>query len=275
MSRKELDKELDFEALQRLNADLHRAAETLSPSEIRYLVDAYYQVQEYRKALANQIRTTSQAGEPSSVFCWLFDNVERLEKNIRSALDAYTDKHPVGKWAKSVKGIGPVLSAGLLAYIDIEKAPTVGHIWRYAGLDPTVKWKKGEKRPWNASLKRLCWLIGECFVRVQNRKGDFYGHLFAQRKAIEQQKNEAREYADQAAEKLRRFNIGKDTEAYKYYSQGKLPPAHIHERAKRWTVKLFLAHWHEVAYRHHFKKDPPKPYPIAILGHADYIEPPA
>ncbi len=33
--------ELDFESLQRLNADLRRAAETLSPSEIRYLVDAY------------------------------------------------------------------------------------------------------------------------------------------------------------------------------------------------------------------------------------------
>jgi hypothetical protein len=44
----------------------------------------------------------------------------------------------------------------LLARIDIVKAPTAGHIWRYAGLDPTVRWNKGEKRPWNAGLKVLC-----------------------------------------------------------------------------------------------------------------------
>ena len=43
------------------------------------------------------------------------------------------------------RGIGPVIAAGLLANIDIKQAPTVGHIWRFAGLDPTNKWigKKG------------------------------------------------------------------------------------------------------------------------------------
>jgi hypothetical protein len=53
-----------------------------------------------------------------------------------------------------------------------------------------------------------------------------------------------------------------------------LPPAHIHARAKRYAVKLFLAHYQQVAYELHFGKKPPNPYPIEILGHAHMIDPP-
>src|SRR5581483_161544 len=33
-------------------------------------------------------------------------------------------------------------------HIDIEKAPTAGHIWRFAGLDPTLRWlgREGAKQ---------------------------------------------------------------------------------------------------------------------------------
>jgi hypothetical protein len=48
----------------------------------------------------------------------------------------------------------------------------------------------------------------------------------------------------------------------------------LHARAKRYAVKLFLAHLHEVWYREHYKTAPPIPYPIAHLGHAHYIAPP-
>jgi hypothetical protein len=174
----------------------------------------------------------------------------------------------------SIVGIGPVISAGLAAHIDVTRSNTVGHIWRFAGLDPTVEWKKGEKRPWNASLKCLCWTIGESFVKVSGRPDDFYGQLYLQRKQIEQQRNEAGGLADQAARKLERFKIGKDTDAYKAYAAGKLPPAHIHARAKRWAVKLFLAHYHHVAWTMATGTPPPKPYVISILGHADMIMPP-
>ncbi len=70
-----------------------------------------------------------------------------------------------------------------------------------------------------------------------------------------------------------KFKIGKTTEAYKYYIKGQLPPAHIQARAERYAVKLFIAHFFEVYYKFHFKKDPPAPYPIAFLGHVHKIEP--
>ncbi|MHB8069867.1 MAG: hypothetical protein ACYDIC_18395, partial [Desulfobaccales bacterium] len=81
------------------------------------------------------------------------------------------------------------------------------------------------------------------------------------------------EFRDQAVEKLKKFNIGKNTEAYKYYSIGKLPPGHIHARAKRYAVKIFLSHYHARAYELEFGEKPPAPYPLAIMGHAHYIGP--
>jgi len=252
--------------------DLKEASESLSKQEVRYLVDTYYMMQEDRIRAAAQIRAMSETGEPHSVLEWLLEQSQILEDQIKLALDVYTMFDPVGKWSRSIKGIGPVISAGLLAHIDITRAPTVGHIWRYAGLDPTVKWGKGQKRPWNARLKVLCYKIGESFVKVKNR-GSFYGEVYAERKALEQQRNEALEFKDQAEQALQEKNYGKDTDAYKWYKKGMLPPARIHARARRYAVKLFLSHWHHIAYLNHYGEEPPLPYPIAIQGHAHYISP--
>src|SRR6185312_11642646 len=101
---------------------------TMSPDEARYLVDAYYLMQENRKRSDNQVR--SMEAEPHTVIAWLAENSDMLEGQIKRALDKYTDAHVVGQWMKSIHGIGPVIAAGLMAHIDINKAPTVGHIWR-------------------------------------------------------------------------------------------------------------------------------------------------
>ena len=98
-----------------------------------------------------------------------------------------------------------MIAAGLEAHIDITRAPTVGHIWRYAGLDPTCEWRKGEKRPWNASLKTLCWKIGESFVKVSGKEKSLYGRLWKERKELEEKRNAAGEFADQAAERVNDF----------------------------------------------------------------------
>lgn len=261
--------DIELSGLVKLSRDVKIAAATLSPREIRYLVDSYYQLQEYRKATANQARSMEE--EPHEVISWLETNTNTLERNIKIVLDTQTSSTRIGRWAKSIVGVGPVIAAGLASHIDITKAPTVGHIWRFAGLDPTMEWSKGQKRPWNAQLKTLCWKIGESFVKFSNHEGDFYGKLWRERKDREIERNVAGELADQAAAKLEKFKIGKSTEAYKSYSEGRLPDGHIHARAKRWAVKLFLAHWHHVAYECHFGVEPPKPYALTQLGHAHEI----
>jgi hypothetical protein len=257
--------------ITRLTRDLKEGARTLSTAEARFLVDGYYTMQEYRKAAGNQILSMTKSGEPHDVLKWLFDQHETMEQQIKRALDRWSDEQPLGKWAKAQVGIGAVLASGLLAHIDIAKAPTVGHIWRFAGLDPTVSWDKGQKRPWNASLKTLCWKIGESFVKQSGNPNCFYGRIYTERKDIELRGNSENKFAGQAAAILEKRKIGKDTDAFKAYTVGQLPPAHIHARAKRHAVKLFLSAYHEVGYRLLYNCAPPLPYPIAHLGHAHVI----
>ena len=256
-----------------LSRDLKRASDSMEEDEARFMVDAYYMMQEQRKASSNQLR--SMDAEPHDVLQWLVYNSNRMENQIKSALDVYTDGNKLSQWSKSVFGINRVLSAGLLAHIDIDKAKSPASIWRFAGLDPTVSWNKGEKRPWNAELKTLCWKIGDSFVKTKNKPKDFYGHLYQDRRDFEDAENEAGNYAEEAEKQLTQKNYGKNTEAYKIYSTGKLPPNHMFSRSKRWTVKLFLSHYWQVG------KDikgtlPPdwKPWVISIGGHQDIIDPP-
>lgn len=257
--------------ITKLSKELRLSASRLSTAEVRYLVDAYYQMQDDRIRANNQVRQITKDEPLPPLVTWLAEQCETLESQIKGALDVYVKSKPVGCWLLSITGIGPVISAGLLAHIDIEKAPTVGHIWRFAGLDPTVKWEKKQKRPWNARLKVICWKAGESFVKVSNNDKAFYGHVYKERKALETSRNEQGLFRDQASAALEAKKIGKETEAYKSYSSGRLPPAHIHARATRYAVKLFLSHLHEEMYRERYGIDPPLPYPIAHLGHAHKV----
>jgi len=257
-------------------------------------------MQKVRIRTGNQISAMDKSGEPHQMTDWFHGNNEKLEMNIKLALDKYSAAQVPGQWARSIVGIGPVIAAGLLAHIDTEpwtcmvaskevdhcseatphpngicgRKPltTAGKIWRFAGMDPTVTWEKGQKRPWNATLKTLCWKIGESFVKVSNIEKDVYGKVYKQRKEWEAAKNENYDYAEQAAAGAKR--VGKSTDAYKSYSIGKLPDGHLHARAKRYAVKLFLSHYHHVLFESTFGKLPPKPYIIEHGGHVDFIAPP-
>lgn len=295
-----------LEPTERLKQDVRAAAINLSPQEVRYLVDYYYIMQEDRKRAGNQKRALEKTGEPHSVVAWTFLTTQFIERNLKGVLQVYAEQSLPGRWAMSICGIGPIIASGLLAHVDIEVCPTVGKIWRFAGLDPTVEWKEHQKRPWNARLKVICWHIGESFVKQQNNAKDIYGKLYVARKAYEWARNERGKLADQAAAKLARYKIDKSKDAYKWYSgqvtveeahrvqeefaKGNrptlqtvplgeglpmLPPGHIQSRAKRWVTKLFLAHYHHVAYECRFGSPPPLPYVLEhIPGHHDMIGPP-
>lgn len=284
---------------QLLRQDLKAAADSLTISEARYLVDAYYAWQRQRIGAGNQAAALARSDEPHQVITWAQQFMEQREADVRAVLDVYTRTEPtgMGRWCRSVCGIGPVIAAGLITHLDITRAPTVGHWWRFAGYDPTVTWEKGQKRPWNASLKVVCYKLGESFVKVQGRKKDVYGRVYAQYKAREGADNEAGRFAEQAERVLATRKIGHDTDAYLWYAgcltvvdaravlaadpakrqalvkqlageplsgQRMLPPAHIHARARRKTVKLFLSALHGAWYRAHYGVEPPLPY---VLSH--------
>jgi hypothetical protein len=336
------------EPLFQLSKDMLEAARGLKRENARWLVDRYYEVQEDRKRASNQLSASSKEGEPCRLIEWSFKSQQVYERSLKLALGEFAQSYKVGAYLQSITGIGPILSAGMLVNFDIRKAPSVGHFWRFAGLDPTLKWlgkeksrkfinellgrdytqetlptefaekihdvtgqhsarakdvylngyvvqvrgkmskaKKGKeglilwlsRRPWNMNLKTLCvYRFGETQVKFCNHKNSFYGPLYSDKKVqlVRQNENgEFKDYAEQAKER-----VGKTTDAYKAYSAGMLPPGQIHNRARRWMVKLFLSHLHHVMYLDFYYVEPPRPYIFEHPGsegsrHAHVILPPS
>lgn len=152
-----------LDSISKLAADVKKASVTMSNREAAFLVRTYYRMQRNRTISESQARALNQSGTPHDVIQWLADQNWTLEQNLYRCLNVYSMSHPVGQWARRIIGIGPALGAGLLANIDITKAPTAGHIWSFAGLHTNVKWEKGQKRPFNPDMKLLCW---NCFPEL-------------------------------------------------------------------------------------------------------------
>jgi hypothetical protein len=256
----------------RLDRELAVAAQSMGAKEARFLVDAYYTVQNSRKRYGNQIRALKKAEEPHILLDFVYTQARINEAQIRRALDNFTRGHIMGTWMRQIVGIGPVIAAGMLAYLDGPR-PTVGRIYQFAGLaaDGQKPWKQGELRPYSAQLKTLCWHAGQSFMKLAAREDCFYGHIYRERKVFEQRMNDEGKRADQA--KLWLPRVGKTTEAYKHYEAGRLPPSQIDGRARRYAVKLFLSHMNEV-WNERLGSKPAAPFAMARLHHSDYIPPP-
>jgi len=101
------------------------------------------------------------------------ERFQTLEDEVAGDIKAAVVDHEMWPFFLRVKGIGPGLAGCLLAHIDIEKAPTVSALWKYAGLAVNAEGKadkptKGEKLPYNAELKRICFLISTSFLRANS-----------------------------------------------------------------------------------------------------------
>lgn len=136
-----------FKKTQKPNNDLKMNIVRMKKDEIRYLVDAYYQKQDDRKAKFNQLRSVEQGvdmggdEESITVLQWLAENAKFEETQLLKMLDEWTDTLSVGKWMKDVVGIGPVITSALIAYFDITKARHYNSFISYAGLnDQNVPW---------------------------------------------------------------------------------------------------------------------------------------
>lgn len=285
-----------------LGRDIRQGARGLGMRDARYLVDLYYEVQRFRISSAHMARTASEQAEPATLMGYMSDQIRRLEGFVAKALGEFAEAHPLGDWLGQIVGVGPVISAGLIAHTWEYDFRTVSALWRFAGLDPTIIWARGSRRPFNAKLKTLCYKIGESFVKFQAHPDGFYGKLFLKFKYEEWDKNITGKNETAALERAGR--VGKGTTAYKWYAgqinphwalemlksgtpwperlpeealgDGKpmLPPGHVNARARRRTVKLFLSHFWEVSYWLRHGQRPEDPWVIEHGGHTHKIEVP-
>ena len=121
---------------------------------VRYLVDQYEQSQAYRIRGENQIRSYNQGYDQANK-----DGIEHekfIEKQMNMAraqeamnkryMDIVTNELPFCRWAKSICGIGPVLSAYLFATFDIGNGRYATDFCSYAGLNDN-------RNPWLGEAK--------------------------------------------------------------------------------------------------------------------------
>jgi len=239
--------------------------------------------------------------------------MQRIEDSIKREITLLVKETAVFLWFQQVKGIGPVLSAGLVSGIQSVSSEernfgTVSKLWKYCGMateqvckeckkpipenkeayiEYAIKrFKEFKKKPtkkeveakrktiethlckcntptlitvaqrkrtglplsYSPFMKVLCWKVGEQFNKLINNKDAYYAQWLMRFKAEEKKKNP------------------------------KMTKGHIHNRAKRKAVKLFLSHlwdvWrqiegapHEKSYYERKTGHTPEPPP-----HTEFIE---
>lgn len=247
-----------------LNQQIQLKSEVKIPknySYLRFLVDDMYAIQEHRIKSQNRCWALKEVLKmPEKDIEYYEQNVHQkinhlekwLEKEILKELKSYAI---YTNWLKNIKGIGPRLAGSIIAIInDITRFKTISALWSYAGLGvdeqgQAIKRKKGQNAEWNHRLKMTMWKIGESFVKT---KGGY------------------RELYDQS----RKYYDAKFPKQIKIDGKIKYNKGHKYNMAKRWTVKIFLAHLFEKWYEIEGLKAS-KPYiMMKETQHNNYIFPP-
>jgi hypothetical protein len=251
--------------IPRLTGEQVLQAHKLSNPEARFLVANYYLAQEMRKRADMQIRHIGEKEMPQAL-SYTGDAFAVIETQVKKLLQGYAESTVIGQWCLSHHGIGPVITAGLLAHLDIHKANVVGSWWSFAGLNPDKKWLPGQKRPWNADLRQVCWHTGQCFKRISGNPEAFYGGIYRERKAMLVERN----LAGYNAERTKTYKT-QSAEVRKTLAAGRLPDGNIDSQACNYATKMFLSHLHALMWWDTFHTPPPKPFALAHRGHVHLV----
>jgi transposase len=220
----------------------------MTDSLLRALVDVRdRQVQKARIQFNNRLSAiqngTDETDGPQAELCqrWL-DRFSIIEAELDKDIAAAVAHAPIYEHLSGLRGIGPMLAAKMIALIDIDRAPTVSSLWRYAGYGVVngerEKPVKGEKLHYNKRLKTTLYLVATSFLRSNSPYRRIY--------------DSAREYY--AANR-------------QDWTKG-----HQHQAAMRKMTKIFLSHLWQT-WRELDGLPVTAPYVHDRLGHDSVFEP--
>jgi hypothetical protein len=197
-------------------------------SKVRNCVEIYYDIQDTRIRTFNRLRTVGEVHGVQK------KHLKDLEKELSSFIGDVIKDHPMATYLLEIKGIGVVLTGGILAYFDPYKADHISGFWKYAGLHveggKAPKRKRGKKIEYNPKVKTLCWKIADSFIKHRTPK---YRDIYDSEK-IKQNKKLGNPLENPK-------NCPMYEECRKRVKTKKLPcKMHIHLRAMRKMVKIFL-----------------------------------
>jgi len=269
--------------------------EKVPPYLLRNLVDIFYDFQGQR--IQTQLRIGAAKREHSldedqlSIYgiTTIFENAQTFEKDIEKLIKEQLKNHAIyNQYLIKITGLGPMLAAALIAYTDdIKEFYSPSSLWQYCGYGgntfcpyckkPTFinkKYKSGkvakmlqpfetcpmcdnktefiiQKRTagyasnWNPKYRSLVWKVGKSFVMQQSKRSGYrriYDHF-------------------KKAEKRKHPKIVKKDNRQFY------TPGHLHDRAMRKTVKVFLVHFWQT-WRRQEGLPASEPYTQKLLNHS-------
>lgn len=213
--------------------------------DLYHIEDMRQKVQRHRIQMGNR-EAASAAGRSAmnpALAIHFAGRFQDIEDELTALIKLTIEEHEMWPWLDQVKGIGPGLAAQLVAFVDIEKAPTISSLWKFAGQAVNNKGEadrrvKGQKLEYNAKLKRSCYLVEESFMRSSSPYRRIY---------------------DEAKEQYLR-------------TRPDWTPKHIDMACKRKMVKVFLSHmW--LVWRHVRGLPIGTPYAQGVLGHEHIHQP--
>lgn len=177
--------------------------------KIRELVEVLYDYQAQRIRTANRLGKKKDGEFQNTDFpnipideipelVDILDNATELEVRIKKLIEKEIKGIPIyEEFLKKVKGCGVIMSAVLIAYIDIEKAVNASKIVQYAGLGGgKVRGKKKDEKgnivltndlirgdkptkgyllPYNAKLKsKVMGVLATCFIKSKSQYKFYY-----------------------------------------------------------------------------------------------------
>lgn len=276
-------------------------------AKCRNLVTQYYEIQEIRKGInsaKNMIERDYKEEYPefdTEPQERIIKHVEGLEQEIKSELTSHVETLRIYGWLRLIEGIGPIISIGLISALqDPGNFSNPSKMTRICGLAPVDWCKKCDKRYVDPRLKET-WAYAEA-KQIEKRKAKSKQDVEGKQKAI------LKLLCDcdvpeivQVAEKKRKglpihYNPFLKTLMWKTGSLGfimhkgyyrnrydefrtyedenhpDLSDGHRLGRARRKTVKLFIAHFWN-AWRRANGLSIETPYVMKEGGHT-YIPPP-
>jgi len=129
-------------------------------------------------------------------------SLELAEREITEKVEKLAKAHPLWEeFGSQVKGLGPILLAKVMAEVitfggrAIDRFPNVSKLWKYFGLAPGQRVKRGERGGYRKRAKSVAWLVARNILMAQGpggrRKrepGEWY-RLYEQYRGYEEQKN--------------------------------------------------------------------------------------
>lgn len=269
---------------------------------IRSLVEMYYDLQGQRIISGNRIDGNVRQGliikEDMKKYgvADIFGQTKLFEKDIQKRLTKEIKSYPLyTDYFEKILGIGPILSAGLMAYIeDISKFRHVSSLWQYCGLgmntfcvkckkptsiEITYESKKGKTIAKRQKPMKVCPVCDELTIPIrQKRIAGFQSNYNDKFKVLCWKIGSS--FVKQSAKNSgyrRLYDEIKIVERTKHpeeiVTDGKTSynDGHIHNMTTRKVVKIFLSHVY-TTWRALDGLPVIKPYESQVLNHS-IIEP--